>query len=105
VRESGSSLVGTHDFSAFRAAGSDVATSRRTISDLRIDANGERVTMTVAGDGFLRSMVRAIAGTLVEVGLGRRPVESVAAALASCDRAQAGPTAPAQGLFLVRVEY
>jgi tRNA pseudouridine38-40 synthase len=105
MRESARSLLGTHDFSAFRAAGSDVATSRRTVNDLRIGQDGERVTVTVAGDGFLRSMVRAIAGTLVEVGLGRRRVESVAAALASRDRAQAGPTAPAHGLFLVKVEY
>jgi tRNA pseudouridine38-40 synthase len=105
MREAAASLVGTHDFSAFRAAGSDVATSERTIHDLRIAADGARVTISVSGNGFLRHMVRSIAGTLVEVGLGRRPAPSVSAALASRERAQAGPTAPARGLFLVRVEY
>lgn len=105
MREAARPLTGSHDFSAFRAAGSDAATSERTIRDLRVDAEDERMTLTIAGDGFLRYMVRAITGTLVEVGQGRRPVESVAAALASRDRAQAGPTAPAKGLVLMRVEY
>ena len=105
MREAARPLTGRHDFSAFRAAGSDAATSERTIRDLRLDAEGERITLTIAGDGFLRYMVRAITGTLVDVGQGRRAVESVAAALASRDRAQAGPTAPAKGLVLLRVEY
>ena len=105
MREAGGALVGRHDFAAFRAAGSDVATSERTLKCLNVEAVNEKVTLMVAGDGFLRHMVRAIAGTLVDVGLGRRSIDSVAAALASRDRAQAGATAPARGLFLVRVEY
>jgi tRNA pseudouridine38-40 synthase len=105
MREAARPLTGRHDFSAFRAAGSDAATSERTIRDLRLDAEGERITLTIGGDGFLRYMVRAITGTLVDVGQGRRSVESVAAALASRDRAQAGPTAPAKGLVLLKVEY
>ena len=105
MREAARPLTGRHDFSAFRAAGSDAATSERTIRDLRLDTEDERMTLTIAGDGFLRYMVRAITGTLVEVGQGRRPVESVAAALASRDRAQAGPTAPAKGLVLMKVDY
>ena len=75
-------LIGRHDFAAFRAAGSDVATSERTLRCLKVEAVNEKVTM-VAGDGFLRHMVRAIAGTLVDVGLGRRSIDSVSAALAS----------------------
>ncbi len=105
MREAARPLTGRHDFSAFRAAGSDAATSERTIRDLRLDGEDERITLTIAGDGFLRYMVRAITGTLVDVGQGRRSVESVAAALASRDRAQAGPTAPAKGLVLLKVEY
>jgi tRNA pseudouridine38-40 synthase len=109
MREAGRALVGRHDFAAFRAAGSDVATSERTLRCLNVeamdDAEAERVRLVVAGDGFLRHMVRAIAGTLVDVGLGRRSIDSVAAALASRDRAQAGATAPALGLFLVKVDY
>ena len=59
----------------------------------------------ITGDGFLRHMVRAIAGTLVEIGRGRRPSEQMRDVLASRDRGRAGPTAPASGLFLVGVEY
>jgi tRNA pseudouridine38-40 synthase len=105
MREAARALVGAHDFSAFRAAGSDAVTSERTIRQLQIDVDHERVTVTVAGDGFLRYMVRAIVGTLVEVGQGRRSVDDVTATLASRDRSQAGPTAPAKGLVLVKVEY
>jgi tRNA pseudouridine38-40 synthase len=105
MREAARPLVGRHDFAAFRAAGSEVVTTERTMRELRIDDNRPRVTLTVAGDGFLRHMVRAIAGTLVEVGLGRRNVGDVAGALASRDRAKAGATAPALGLFLMKVEY
>jgi tRNA pseudouridine38-40 synthase len=63
------------------------------------------IVMRITGDGFLRHMVRNIAGTLVEVGTGRWPAPCVAEILASGDRTLAGPTAPARGLFLVRVEY
>jgi tRNA pseudouridine38-40 synthase len=63
------------------------------------------IVYEITGDGFLRHMVRAIAGTLVDVGCGRRPSEEMRDVLASCDRGRAGPTAPAGGLFLVGVEY
>ena len=66
---------------------------------------GEVVTIDVTGDGFLRHMVRTIVGTLVEVGTGRRPLDDVVAALDSRRREDAGQTAPASGLFLVRVDY
>jgi tRNA pseudouridine38-40 synthase len=63
------------------------------------------ITYEIAGAGFLRHMVRTIVGTLVEVGRGRRPVAWVSEVLRSRDRAEAGPTAPAEGLFLVSLEY
>ena len=69
------------------------------------ESAGRLVTYEVTGTGFLRHMVRAITGTLVEVGLGRRPASSMVDLLASRTRAHAGRTAPAQGLFLVRVAY
>jgi tRNA pseudouridine38-40 synthase len=63
------------------------------------------LVMRITGEGFLRHMVRNIVGTLVEVGSGRWAASRVAAILATRDRMQAGPTAPPQGLFLLRVEY
>jgi tRNA pseudouridine38-40 synthase len=63
------------------------------------------VIYEVTGDGFLRHMVRAIVGTLVEIGRGRRPVSTMADLVAGGTRADAGATAPARGLFLVRVDY
>jgi tRNA pseudouridine38-40 synthase len=66
---------------------------------------GDFVWIDVEADGFLYNMVRSIAGTLILVGLGRRPDSWVAEVLAAEDRAEAGPTAPPQGLFLVRVNY
>lgn len=107
-------LLGRHDFASFQASGSDVETTERTILDVRVEAanatgdgdeQGRLVTIEVEADGFLRHMVRVIAGTLVEVGLGRRSSADIGAALAARDRRRAGPTAPARGLFLVRVRY
>lgn len=118
MQAAGRLLVGRCDFAAFQtAAGADPQVSTvRSITDLRVapesppdwragGAPGAVVAIEVRGDGFLRHMVRTIAGTLVEVGTGRRPPGSVADVLASRSRAQAGPTAPARGLLLVRVEY
>jgi tRNA pseudouridine38-40 synthase len=99
-------LLGRHDFASFQATGSDVRTSVRTLS--RLDVEGEprgEVSILVEGDGFLRHMVRNLVGTLVDVGLGRRSPESMAALLAARDRRRAGRTAPAAGLTLLRVSY
>lgn len=102
-------LVGRHDFASFETAGSERADTVRTV--LRLGSQrgsglqSERITIEVEGDGFLYNMVRSIVGTLVRVGCGARPVGWVADVLAACDRTQAGQTAPAHGLFLVRVDY
>jgi tRNA pseudouridine38-40 synthase len=105
-------LRGTLDFAAFQAAGSDISGTVRTLSVSRWTsqrdggpAGGAMLCYEVRGDGFLRHMVRNIVGTLVEVGTGRRPPQSIEAVIASCDRGAAGPTAPAHGLWLVAVEY
>jgi tRNA pseudouridine38-40 synthase len=108
MRQAGATLVGRHDFASFQAAGSSTHTSVRTLRRLEWVAGSGPDTptvMRVEGDGFLRHMVRTIAGTLVEVGLARRPPDAVASILAARDRTLAGPTAPAHGLFLVRVLY
>lgn len=107
--QGGAYLVGRHDFAALESTGSERSSTVRTITDLTVTSRpvngGERIDITVTGDGFLYNMVRTIAGTLVEVGRGAKPPEWVAEVLASRDRGRAGQTAPPQGLFLVRVEY
>jgi tRNA pseudouridine38-40 synthase len=98
-------LTGAHDFIAFQGAGSSVKTTERRISALEVDADDPHLSIVVTADGFLRHMVRAIVGTLVEVGSGRQSPSWVGEVLASKDRAKAGPTAPAHGLFLVSIDY
>lgn len=103
-------LMGTHDFASFQGAGTDVESSVRTIYRSGVVAveqrPGERlITYEVRGDGFLRHMVRSIAGSLVEVGRGRRSAAWFDTLLACHDRRAAGRTAPPAGLFLVNVEY
>jgi tRNA pseudouridine38-40 synthase len=101
-------LEGPHDFAAFQAAGSSTKTTTRIVSASRVGRNHRDrplVVYEITGDGFLRHMVRNIVGTLVEIGQGRRPIEWMTDVLNSRDRTRAGPTAPAEGLFLVRVVY
>jgi tRNA pseudouridine38-40 synthase len=98
-------LEGRHDFAAFQAAGSDVLTTERTIASSRVTRRDVLIAYDVTGDGFLRHMVRAVVGTLVEIGRGRRPVEWIEEVIASRDRTAAGPTVPPTGLFLVGVDY
>lgn len=108
VREASALLVGAHDFAAFQGAGAAVASTDRTVRTIEWEDGGGfdlPLVMRIEGDGFLRNMVRIIVGTLVEVGAARWQPSRVARILASRDRTQAGPTAPAQGLFLVRVIY
>jgi tRNA pseudouridine38-40 synthase len=105
MRAASADLVGEHDFSAFRAAGSDVRTSVRRLDRIAIAGEpGGEIELVFEGGGFLRHMVRNLVGTLLEVGHGRRPPDSMPALLATLDRDQAGPTAPAHGLCLERVD-
>jgi tRNA pseudouridine38-40 synthase len=106
MRGGARALVGEHDFTSFRAAGSSVKTSVRRIHRLEISGTpGGEVDLRVEGSGFLRYMVRNIAGTLIEVGLGRRAADDVDRILGLRDRGRAGPTAPAHGLTLECVSY
>ena len=123
----GQGLVGRHDFSSFESAGSERPDAVRTITELAVArgresfATGEHatslstqsqktpdpflVTIEIAGDGFLYNMVRAIVGTLIEVGRGARGVDWPREVLAAQDRRRAGQTVPPHGLFLVSVDY
>jgi len=106
MREAALSFVGEHDFTAFRASGCAANSSVRTITALEISDQGEGiVTIDVFGNGFLRNMVRIMAGTLAEIGQRRLPVTVVPELLAHGDRSMAGVTAPAQGLCLMKVFY
>lgn len=98
-------LVGTHDFRSFCGLKRFKKSTVRTITDITITQQGSEVRLEFTGNGFLMRMVRILAGTLVEVGLGQRAADAMPAVLAAQDRAAAGPALPAQGLALVRVEY
>ncbi|GIX46831.1 MAG: tRNA pseudouridine synthase A [Candidatus Tectimicrobiota bacterium] len=105
MRQAALRLLGRHDFSAFRAASCSARHPVRHLMRAWIRRRGPHVLFVFTADGFLHHMVRNLVGTLVEVGLGRLPAEAVAAILQSRQRQQAGPTAPAHGLFLVHVDY
>lgn len=98
-------LCGTHDFSAFRAEGSQTRSPVRTVFDCRVLKEGELYTVVITGDGFLYNMVRIVTGTLVAVATGRIAADSVKDILASRHRTRAGATAPPEGLCLAKVFY
>ncbi|MCL2617490.1 MAG: tRNA pseudouridine(38-40) synthase TruA [Defluviitaleaceae bacterium] len=105
MRQAAAHFVGTHDFMAFCASGGSAATSVRTIFEINLRETANRVSISVTGSGFLYNMVRIIAGTLADVGLGKLPQERIPAILLSRDRKKAGQTAPANGLTMVGVVY
>lgn len=105
MRESAQCLVGVHDFSSFECSGSDNKTSVRDMMMVDVRRSGDIVSIELRANAFLRSMVRNIVGTLVEVGSGKRPVLQVKEILETRNRCEAGRTAPPQGLCLVEVEY
>lgn len=98
-------LVGGHDFTSFRAADCDALHSRRFMQSIVVHREHKVLNVTVVGNAFLRSMVRVIAGTLMEVGRGRQHPDWVREVLQACDRTVAAQTAPGRGLFLVDVIY
>lgn len=105
IREACQLLIGTHDFSAFSSAGTEVKNKVRTIYHLDCQRREEELVFTIKGDGFLYNMVRIIVGTLLEIGEGRKDLQAVQLALSTGNRQHLGRTAPAHGLFLWKVEY
>ena len=98
-------LLGEHDFSSFRAAGCQSRSPVRHVTGIEVDRRRDRILIRCEANAFLHHMVRNIVGTLVEIGLGERPVEWMHELLAARDRKLAGMTAPAAGLVLTRVEF
>lgn len=105
MRSALSALRGTHDFSSFRAADGGEKDPVRTVYSCKVRRHRGMVAVFVSADSFLHHMVRNIVGSLVEVGRGARRPEWIARVLEAKDRRLAGPTAPAQGLWLLRVRY
>ena len=103
VNECARELVGYHDFAAFMAAGSKITDTRRTVFDFTAARDGDLITFKVSADGFLYNMVRIMVGTLIDAGLGKRGPEDIRRALTSGDRANAGMTVPACGLYLNKI--
>ena len=105
MRLAAAAFVGKKDFASFMATGSDVAHSVREVISATVERNGDIIEFEVCGTAFLRHMVRVMAGTLVEVGLGKLDSKDVARIIEAKDRKAAPRTAPAMGLYLLEIEY
>lgn len=98
-------LLGTHDFAAFQAAGGTAKTTVRTLTRAELTKDGDDLTLIVQGTAFLYNMVRIIAGTMIQIGVGRLKEDAFRKAIETGDRLALGMTAPACGLELTRVFY
>lgn len=98
-------FIGTHDFTSFRATGSSVQSSTRTIYASKLVYRDAEIILDIHGNGFLYNMVRIIMGTLVEIGMGKIHYGEIPRIIRARDRNMAGITAPAQGLYLEKVYY
>lgn len=105
MREGAAYLIGEHDFASFCGANAQVKTTIRTVRSIDIFKEGDRITIRVTGEGFLYNMVRIISGTLIEVGGGKYAPSKVLEILNAKNREAAGPTAPARGLTLIKIQW
>ena len=105
MQEAAAYLEGEHDFKSFCQTGAQVESTVRTIYSVQVEEQGADLVIKVCGNGFLYNMVRIIVGTLLEAGQCKRMPESILDILAAKDRSTAGPTAPANGLMLMRYEF
>lgn len=104
MRQGAAFFVGEHDFSAFRTSGCAAKTTLRRVDSVEISTSGDLIHIDVTGSGFMRNMVRIMAGTLVEIGKGKMPPEHISRCLTESG-VKAGPTAPPHGLCLMEVYY
>lgn len=105
MQEAAAYLVGEHDFKSFCQTEAQVESTVRTIYSAEVEEQGTDIVIRVCGNGFLYNMVRIIAGTLMEIGQGRRDPMEINDILEACNRKAAGPTAPACGLTLIKYEF
>ncbi|MBT4878277.1 MAG: tRNA pseudouridine(38-40) synthase TruA [Alphaproteobacteria bacterium] len=98
-------LIGTHDFTSFRSVDCQANSAVRTINDLRLSKSSDLIKIRISGKSFLYNQVRIIAGTLFEIGRGKKQVIDMENILKAKDRKSAGQTAPAYGLYLLEVKY
>ena len=103
--EAAAYLEGEHDFKSFCQTGAQVESTVRTIYSAQVEEQGADLVIRICGNGFLYNMIRIIAGTLMEIGEGKRSPEDMETIIEAKDRGAAGPTAPPQGLTLIRYEY
>ncbi len=105
IKEAIKYIVGTHDFTSFCSAKTDVVDRVRTIYEIEFYEENDLLTFRFIGSGFLYNMVRIMVGTLLEVGQGLKKPEEIPTIIQACDRAQAGKTVPGTGLYLWKVNY
>lgn len=105
MQHAAAALVGEHDFSSFRAAGCQTHHAIRRVHALTVTRRGDEVEIDIRANAFLYHMVRNIAGSLVLIGRGERPVAWLAELLETQDRSQSGMTAPAHGLYFIKALY
>lgn len=105
MHQAASALIGTHDFSTFRDADCQAASPVKTLSRFDVARFGDRIEFTCSAPSFIHRQVRSMVGSLVEIGRGRRPVSWAREILDAADRRLCGPIAPAEGLYLERVDY
>lgn len=103
--EAARSLVGKHDFSTFRDAQCQAESPVKTLDEISVSRLGEEIEVRCSAPSFLHRQVRSIVGSLVEVGRGKESVGWIGKILRAADRARCGPVAPADGLYLTRVDY
>ena len=105
MRKAAGYLLGTHDFKSFCGNPKMKKSTVRRVDSIEIEQKGERIIFTYHGSGFLQYMVRILTGTLLEVGFGKRPADSIPKLIAAEDRTLAGYTVPAKGLCMMKVDY